>query len=77
MLEIVEHLVLAELRRMWDENKTWLLSVLEAFGPEGVGKAVFEHPVAGPLTVEQAVRMVQVHFDGHVKQIRALRRLLA
>jgi len=68
---------LAELRHMWDENKAWLLSVLDALGPEGLGKAVFEHPVAGPLTVEQSVRMVQVHFDGHVKQIRALQRLLA
>jgi hypothetical protein len=68
---------LAELRRMWDENKAWLLSVLDALGPEGLGKAVFEHPVAGPLTVEQSARMVRVHFDGHVKQIRTLQRLLA
>jgi hypothetical protein len=38
---------------------------------------VFEHPIAGPLTVSQAVRMGQVHVDGHVRQIRRLRRLLA
>ena len=67
----------AELRRMWDENRAWLLSVLDGLGPEGLEKAVFEHPVAGPLTVEQSVRMVQVHFDGHVKQIRTRQRLLS
>jgi hypothetical protein len=68
---------LAELRRMWDENRAWLLSVLDVLGPDGPGKAVFEHPVAGPLTVDQAARMVRVHFAGHVKQIRRLQRLLA
>jgi hypothetical protein len=68
---------LAELRRLWDENQVWLRSVIEALGPEGVRSAVFEHPIAGPLSVEQAVRMVQVHIDGHVKQIRTLQRLVA
>lgn len=68
---------LADLRRMWDENKAWLLSVVDHLGTKGLGRAVFEHPIAGPLTVEQSVRMVRVHLDGHVKQIRALQRLLA
>jgi hypothetical protein len=68
---------LAELRRLWDENQHWLRSCLAHLG-EGAGrKAVFEHPIAGPLTARQAVRMAQVHVDGHVRQIRRLRRLLA
>ena len=68
---------LAELRRLWDENQHWLRSCLAHLG-EGAGrKAVFEHPIAGPLTASQAVRMGQVHVDGHVRQIRRLRRLLA
>jgi hypothetical protein len=68
---------LAELRRLWDESQRWLRSCIAHLGPEAGRKAVFEHPIAGPLTVSQAVRMAQVHVDGHVRQIRRLRRLLA
>jgi len=68
---------LAELRRLWDESQRWLRSCIAHLGPGAGGKAVFEHPIAGPLTVSQAVRMGQVHVEGHVRQIRRLRRLLA
>jgi len=68
---------LAELRRLWDESQRWLRSCIAHLGPGAGRKAVFEHPIAGPLTVSQAVRMGQVHVDGHVRQIRRLRRLLA
>ena len=68
---------LAELRRLWDESQRWLRSCIAYLGPGAGRKAVFEHPIAGPLTVSQAVRMGQVHVDGHVRQIRRLRRLLA
>jgi hypothetical protein len=67
---------LAELRGLWDENQDWLRSCIDRLGPNGVRKAVLEHPVAGPLSVGQAVAMAQVHVDGHVRQIRALQRLL-
>lgn len=67
---------LAELRILWDENRAWLLSVLDALGSEGLEKAVFVHPVAGPLTMEQSVRMARVHLGRHVTQIRALQRLV-
>jgi hypothetical protein len=68
---------LHELRRLWDENQQWLRSCIALLGPGAGRKAVFEHPIAGPLTVSQAVRMGQVHVAGHVRQIRRLRRLLA
>ena len=68
---------LSELRRLWDESQQWLRSCIAHLGPGAGQKAVFEHPIAGPLTVSQAVRMGQVHVDGHVRQIRRLRRLLA
>ena len=68
---------LAELRCLWDESQRWLRSCIAHLGPGAGRKAVFEHPIAGPLTVSQAVRMGQVHVDGHVRQIRRLRRLLA
>ncbi len=68
-------LSLADLRRAWDDNRDWLLSCLEFLGPAGVRKAVFEHPVAGPLTVEQAIRLGRVHLERHIRQITALRRV--
>jgi hypothetical protein len=68
---------LAGLRRLWDESQRWLGSCIAHLGPGAGRKAVFEHPIAGPLTVSQAVRMGQVHVEGHVRQIRRLRRLLA
>jgi hypothetical protein len=68
---------LAELRRLWDENQAWLRSCIDHLGPKGIRGAVLEHPVAGPLTVDMAVRMGQVHVAGHVRQIRARQRLLA
>ena len=59
-----------------DENQAWMRAYVAGLGPEGFRRAVFEHPVAGPLTVEQAVRMDQVHLETHVRQIRRLQRLL-
>lgn len=71
------NLSLAELRRLWDDNQAWLKSCINHLGPEGMRRAIFEHPVAGPLTVEQAVQMGQIHVEGHIRQIRTIQRLLA
>jgi hypothetical protein len=68
---------LAELRRLWDENQAWLRAYVDRLDRKGVRRAVFEHPVAGPLTPEQAVHIDQVHLDTHIRQIRRLQRLLA
>jgi hypothetical protein len=67
---------LGELRRLWDENQEWLRAYISRLDREGFRKAVFEHPIAGPMGVEQALRMDQVHLDTHVRQIRRLQRLL-
>jgi hypothetical protein len=67
---------LPELRRLWDENQEWLRAYISGLDRKGFRRAVFEHPVAGPLSVEQAVHMDQVHLDTHIRQIRRLQRLL-
>ena len=67
---------LGELRRLWDENQHWLRVYVRDLDRKGLRRAVFRHPVAGPLTVEQAVHMDQVHLDAHVRQIRRLQHLL-
>ena len=61
---------LGELRRLWDENQEWLRAYIGRLDRQGFRRAVFEHPVAGPLNVEQAVHMDQVHLDTHVRQIQ-------
>jgi len=63
---------LAGLRRAWDESQQWLRSYVDGLGPDGFGRAVFEHPVTGPLTVAQAVRLGQVHVETHARQISRL-----
>jgi len=60
---------LAELRSQWDENHRWLTSCVTSLDEEGLCQAVFVHPVAGPMTVMQAVRMDQIHVERHTRQI--------
>ena len=70
------HRSLVELRRLWDENQQWLRAYIDRLDRKGFRRAVFEHPIAGPLSVEQALHMDQVHLDTHIRQIRKLQRLL-
>ena len=67
---------LGELRRLWDESQEWLRAYIGQLDRRGFRRAVFEHPVAGPLSVKQALHMGQVHLDTHIRQIRKLQRLL-
>jgi hypothetical protein len=46
-------------------------------GSAGARRAVLAHPVAGPLTVGEAVRLNQIHFNSHRRQIEKRRLLLA
>lgn len=68
---------LAELRRLWDENKAWLLACIDHLGPQGIHKAVLKHPIAGPISIPQAVVMSRIHLERHIGQIRRLQKLLA
>lgn len=67
----------SELRRMWDENQAWLQACIAHLGPDGTRRPVFDHPIAGPLSVEQAIKMGTVHIDRHTRQIRRLQRALS
>ena len=67
---------LGQLRRLWDENQEWLRTYIVRLDRRGLRRAVFERPIAGPLSVEQALHMGQVHLDTHIRQIRRLQRLL-
>lgn len=61
---------LDEVRTMWDENQVWLRACLEALHHRRERGAVFRHPVTGPLTARQALRLMEVHLLTHSRQIR-------
>jgi uncharacterized damage-inducible protein DinB len=63
-------LSLEEIRRQWDESQKWFREYVETQDDAGLEKAVFEHPVSGPITVEQAVEMSLAHLNSHTGQIR-------
>jgi hypothetical protein len=67
---------LSELRRQWDENLRWLRGYLDTLRPEDLKRAVFRHPVAGPLTVTQTARLARLHFHAHLRQIRKVKALV-
>ena len=67
---------LSELRQQWDENMRWFRGYLDSLGPEDLKRAVFSHPIAGPLTGPQAGKLAQYHFDAHLRQIKKVKSLL-
>jgi uncharacterized damage-inducible protein DinB len=63
---------LDELRTQWDEHLTWLGAFVAEAGDAASG-ACFSHPVAGPVTLIQALRMDLLHLRTHQRQIARLR----
>lgn len=63
---------LDELRAMWDDTHRRLRDYVDSLDADGLRRATFRHPVSGPLTVGQAVRMLDVHLRRHEKQVRRL-----
>ncbi|MBK9795415.1 MAG: DinB family protein [Holophagaceae bacterium] len=61
---------LEELRKRWDGHLRWLRTHGEGLDAEGERRAVFQHPVAGPITLAQALRMACLHLGVHRRQIR-------
>jgi len=64
---------LAELREQWDGHLRWLGAYTAGLDAQGEHRAVFLHPVAGPITLAQALRMDQLHLAVHARQIRKRR----
>jgi len=67
---------LAELRETWDEHHRRLRAFVASLTREGTGRAIFRHPIAGPISVSQALVMLDVHLDSHIHQIRRRMQLL-
>jgi hypothetical protein len=66
---------LPDLRRDWDEMQLWLRSYVERLDRGEPARAVFGHPVAGPMTMQQVLHMGKLHLATHTRQIRRLETL--
>jgi len=64
---------LPDLLKEWEVTQKWLKSLIETLEPQDFNKPVFSHPVAGGLTVTQAVLMGHLHLKTHARQIRKRR----
>jgi hypothetical protein len=67
---------LSEVRQQWDENMRWFRGYLDSLGPEDLKRAVFSHPIAGPLTGPQAGTLAQYHFEAHLRQINKVKAIV-
>ena len=67
---------LSELQQKWDENLSWLREYLDTLGPEDLPRAVFRHPIVGPMTVAQTTYLAKLHFDVHLRQIKKVKSLI-
>lgn len=68
---------LEELRAAWEAGhhqlRLWILDSGSALR----GRPLFLHPVAGPMTTVESLRMLEVHLDRHTRQVKALAKVLA
>lgn len=55
----------------WEQSRKNLLRFLEGCGPEDLKRPVARHPVTGPLTVVECLRLIDSHFNHHRRRIEA------
>ena len=55
----------------WDKSRTGLFKFLESCGPEDLERPVSRHPVTGPMTVVECLRLIDSHFNHHRRRIEA------
>ena len=67
---------LPALRQEWDDIRFKLEDVLTDIPPQHLGKCLFRHPYAGPLTISQTLTFLQDHFNHHHRAIYHLKRQL-
>ncbi len=65
--EIVD---LAALQRDWQQVRDGWREFLSSFPPELRNNAIYRHPVAGPLSLDQALAFLVSHLRRHRKQIQ-------
>jgi hypothetical protein len=59
-------------RRMALETHDWLDAEISTASAETLSAPLFHHPVAGPLTLNQALDMNRLHIAAHLRQLKDL-----
>jgi len=67
----------SELKEKWDNSRMFLIKTVETFPKGKMKKAIFKHPVAGLLNINQTLFFLINHINHHIPQIDALRIKLA
>lgn len=66
-----------ELKEKWDKARMYLIKTVETYPKGKMKKAIFKHPVAGLLNINQTMLFLINHLNHHIPQIDALRIKLA
>jgi len=64
-------LSLEDIATMWGDDMAWLREYIEKAPTESLGHACFRHPIAGPLTLDQALAMAILHVGYHLPTLEA------
>jgi hypothetical protein len=67
----------SDLKEKWDNSRMFLIKTVETFPKGKMNKAIFNHPVAGLLNMNQTMLFLINHLQHHIPQIDALRIKLA
>jgi len=60
---------LDDLTDRWRNNHSTLRAFVDRLDAAALRQPIFQHPVAGPITVGEALRMLEVHLGRHTGQI--------
>ncbi len=63
---------LSEMIARWDTHQRQMQSFVAGLDRAGARRAIFRHPIAGPISVSQALLLLDAHLDSHIRQIRRL-----
>lgn len=64
------NLTLEEIRNRWDESQAWLNHWILSASATDIRSAVFRHPVCGPITTAQVLRLARLHFRSHRRKMQ-------
>lgn len=67
--DVPDSVEMSVLERDWDEVRAGWREFLETFPSELADKAIYKHPVAGRLNLEQTLRFLVDHLERHLGQI--------
>ncbi len=57
----------------WDDIRQKMRAWIDGINSAKAGDLVYCHPFAGPLTMAETLRFVEVHFDNHMRHIEKIK----